>query len=279
MDCAWSGTRRVATDEVVEGALRVEHQGPQLPRPRPVDPLGRVGERLEAEGVGEPLGRVDRDDARPATGPGPFDGERGRGGRLPDAARAARDQDRPAGDERPQVAGVRGVPRARHHGSFRTAAPSASASRSSSGRPRRSVNRNGSDNWGRGSASAQPRDLLRLQVEALTTELGRLAAARPPRPRRSRRLPRGGIGGVDVEARHVRVHAVDDDGAECDADPVLERVGGVDQLVDRGLLGQGDEDDLAAAGVAEQVDDLLRLSCGWGPSGRRRADRGRSRGT
>ena len=48
--------------------LGVEHQGPQLARPVAVDlRLGVFVEPFEAERVGQPLGRVDRDDARAPT--------------------------------------------------------------------------------------------------------------------------------------------------------------------------------------------------------------------
>ena len=53
--------------------------------------------------------------------------------------------------------------------------------------------------------------------------------------------------------------SVDDDRAEGEADLVLELVGGLDDLVDGHLLGQGDEGHLAAVGVGEELDDIGRL--------------------
>ncbi len=57
---------RVALDEVVEGALGVEHHGVERAREAALDRRRRVGERPHAQRVGEPPGRVDSDDARPA---------------------------------------------------------------------------------------------------------------------------------------------------------------------------------------------------------------------
>jgi hypothetical protein len=51
--------------------------------------------------------------------------------------------------------------------------------------------------------------------------------------------PVGGHGRVLVEIDH-RVHPVDHDGGQLEADAVLEGVGGLHHLIDRGLLGQGD---------------------------------------
>ena len=83
----------VGHHEVVEGALGVEHQRPQLARPVAVDARGRAGEALEAERVGQALGRVDGDDHGAASGPRRLERQHGGGGRLADAAGAAAHED------------------------------------------------------------------------------------------------------------------------------------------------------------------------------------------
>ena len=65
-----------------------------------------------------------------------------------------------------------------------------------------------------------------------------------------------------------RVAGVDDHRCEGDADQVLEPVGRLDQLVDRRLLGQADEHDLAAGRVPEHLDDLLGLGAQRAAPGR-----------
>ena len=47
----------VALDQVVEGPLGIEHEGMELAGPGAVDPGGLVGERVEAQRVGQPAGR------------------------------------------------------------------------------------------------------------------------------------------------------------------------------------------------------------------------------
>ena len=91
----------VAAHELVEGRLGVEHHRPQLPLH--LDPLaldqGRVdapcliAELLEAERVGEALGRVDRQHADLQAPGGHPGGDCRRGGRLSDPARARADAD------------------------------------------------------------------------------------------------------------------------------------------------------------------------------------------
>ena len=74
----------------------------------------------------------------------------------------------------------------------------------------------------------------------------------------SARLRRGPLG-FDLEAGHVGVQAVDDQRSQADADPILEVGDRFDQLVDRGLLGQGDQHDLAAGRVGEQFHHVAGL--------------------
>ena len=61
--------------------------------------LGSFGQLLEAERVGEPLGGIDRDDARVAALARAFEREHRRGRRLADAAAAAADHDLVLGDD------------------------------------------------------------------------------------------------------------------------------------------------------------------------------------
>ena len=74
---ALAGSRRVALDDLVEGALLVEHHRVQRagrPCAPPSADLSRrhrllvVAQRVEAERVGEPLGRVDGEHQRPPSG-------------------------------------------------------------------------------------------------------------------------------------------------------------------------------------------------------------------
>ena len=67
--------------------------------------------------------------------------------------------------------------------------------------------------------------------------------------------------GSTVEAVERRVEAVDHDGAEAHADLVLEAERGLDQLVDRRLLGQGDQHDLGPPGVGEHLLHVDGLAC------------------
>ena len=61
---------------------------------------------------------------------------------------------------------------------------------------------------------------------------------------------------VDAQAVDVGQAPVHDDRTERDAGAVLDRERGVDQLVDRRLLGQGHEQHLAAGRVGEQLDHV-----------------------
>ena len=100
------GGRRVGReplDQLVERALGVEHQRPQLAldlhavlaEALGVDEPRLVAQLLEPERVGEPLRRVDRHDRdlQPALGHPHRDGSRGRG--LADPARAGAHDDAP----------------------------------------------------------------------------------------------------------------------------------------------------------------------------------------
>ena len=94
----------------------------------------------------------------------------------------------------------------------------------------------------------QAGELLGLQADAVPPEVGGGGAARRPRRgagrRRRPRRPRR----VGVEAGEVGVDAVDHHRTEARRRPGPRAEGGLDQLVDRGLLGQRDEHDLAAVG-------------------------------
>ncbi len=71
------------------------------------------------------------------------------------------------------------------------------------------------------------------------------------------------VGQFDAE-----VDAVDDDRAEPHPDPVLERERRLDHLVHRRRLGQGDQHDLAALRILQELQHVI----GLGPH-RTRADR------
>ena len=142
------------------------------------------------------------------------------------------------------------------------------------------MNRNGRRSCGSGSCASQPAHLLGLQrrpVEAEAAAAAASAAASPGRRATSavvgRGRDRGLVGDQPVDRR---VDAVDDDRAEADADPVLERERGLDRLVHRRLLGDRDEHDLAAAGGPRAARSTSRAWALIGPtltvSSRLRAD-------
>ena len=74
--------------------------------------------------------------------------------------------------------------------------------------------------------------------------------------------------GSHVEAGVGGETSVHDDRTEADADPVLELVGGLDHLVHGHLLGQGDECDLAAGRIGEELDDVGGLGAHRAGAGR-----------
>ena len=102
------GVGRELLDHLVEGALGVEHHRPQLALH--LDPVGAealgvdeprlVAQLLHPERVGEALGGVDRDDRDPQPVGRHAHRERGRRGRLADAARAGADHDPLAVEQR-----------------------------------------------------------------------------------------------------------------------------------------------------------------------------------
>ena len=115
----------------------------------------------------------------------------------------------------------------------------APASSSTWSGPRSAENRYGRQSWGSGSRSASRCDLLALQRGALSMRNSAASRKRVGLARVQERAGlRGGVVGIAVEPVERAVEAVDDDRAEADPDLVLEAVGGLDQLVDRGLLGQ-----------------------------------------
>ena len=88
-------------DDLVEGALGVEHHGPQLAlhlearglEELGVHEVGLVAQLLQAQGVGEPPGGIDRDHRHLAALRRRAHGDRRGGRRLPDAAGPAADAD------------------------------------------------------------------------------------------------------------------------------------------------------------------------------------------
>src|SRR5688500_12318508 len=87
-------------DEVVERALGVEHQRPQLARPVALDLGWLVAESREPQRVGETLGRVDGDDHCPPATTRRFHADHGRCRRLADTAGPRADDDAAPVDDR-----------------------------------------------------------------------------------------------------------------------------------------------------------------------------------
>ena len=123
-----------------------------------------------------------------------------------------------------------------------------------------SAKRKGSRICGERQALGEPVDLVLVAVVALVAERGRgVERGRFAVVEREAGERRVGAMPAVTGSRRVLVPAVHDDRAERDAGPVLDRVRGVDQLVDRRLLRQGDEHHLAAVRVGEQLDHVLGL--------------------
>ena len=90
-------------------------------------------------------------------------------------------------------------------------------------------------------------------------KLGRVAQRFGLARAQGRRRRLGGDIRVALEPVDGGVEAVDHDRPEAQADTILEREGGFDQLVYRCLLRKGHEHDLAPRRVGEEVEDLMRL--------------------
>ncbi len=104
----------------------------------------------------------------------------------------------------------------------------------------------------------EPRALLVLSAEEVGAK-GRGGHQRIALGRVDRQPGDGGVGlhvTVEIQRWHALVH---DDRAQRDAGAVLDRERGVDQLVDRCLLGQGHEQHLTTGRVGEQLDHLRGL--------------------
>ena len=141
-------------------------------------------------------------------------------------------------------------------GSAAIPSSSASASSSSSASPRSAWKRYGSRSWGSGSRSASRPSCSawssvrwRRKAAAAASCVGLAGAERRAG---GRRRPRPGR----CRARTVGVQAVHHDRPEAHADAVLEVERGLDELVDRGLLRQRDEHDLAAVRRGEQLEHV-----------------------
>ena len=107
----------------------------------------------------------------------------------------------------------------------------------------------------------QPLELLALQLHAMAPEVGggrkrcRFAVTQ-----RTVGASAAAASGSASSPSNLRIQAVDDDRSERHADVVLEVVGGVDELVDRRLLGQRHEHHLAALGVGEHLEHVAGLA-------------------
>ena len=234
---------RVRRHEIVERRLRVEHQRPQLARPVAVDLRRRVREALEPERVGEPLGRVDRDD----DGAPP--------GAPPSSASTAAVVVLPTPPEPAVTMISASATSSARSSSFTGCAPlelddrrAAAGASSSAPAAEIGVEEVRQVQLRQRQLRGEPLDLLALQVHPMASEVGR-GAQRFELPGAQR--GRGGVGGlrrVGIDAVELGVQPVDDDRPEAHADAVLEVVRGLDELVHRGLLGQRHEHHLAALG-------------------------------
>ena len=203
MRSAWSGVGGVGD---ARGRRRSTWCRASAPTARPASRRrsrrGSLRQALEAQGVGQPPGRVDGDDGGSAAPPGRLHGEDGGGRRLADAAGAAADDDR-----RPCRRGsssgtavLRASPRHRPRARSIPSRQERAASRSSSSGPRSASNRNGRCSWGSGQRLGQPGDLLGLQRHAARR---RNAAAAPSAVGLARPQRHAGLGGgrVGVDRR------------------------------------------------------------------------------
>ena len=274
------GRAGVALDQVVERALRVEHQRVEVPGPVARHLRGRVGQRLHAQRVGQASGRVHGDDAGASAGPGGRQRERRRHGRLAHAARSAAHDDGAFLHQVRQRRCGAGADSAAAGPWVRPSRPSSScgALRHQAGhRVRQRVGKHprlgrarwtaassaGTSRWGRG------RSRLRRSICSVET------AWRARRKRRASSSAARWSGSTVTPAVAATSdagrsrptgsgsQALTMTGPELDAGLVLEGVGGLDRLRDRQLLGQRDQDHPAAGRVAQEVDHVL----GLGPQG------------
>ena len=213
--------RRVPVDQLVEGALGVEHHRPQLAVHAGVDAALLVAQLGQPERVGQPPRRVDRQHRHLLAARRHAERDRRRRGRLADAAGARADADLLALE-----------PVLDH-----SASSSRSESSSSSRRRGSGSNRYGSVDDRRAHLRAQPLELLALSATRArarpaptpTAACAGLRAARRRAPRRRRAsaaLKRSGSTPLATTWSTSMSELV--------AQPLLE----VDRLVDRHLLGQ-----------------------------------------
>ena len=232
------------------------------------------------ERVGQPLGRVDGDDDRPAPGAGapPARAPRRSSSCRRRPTRSTRRCGARATSSRSD--GRSSTRRATLRRGRRSRPSSASASSSSSAGPSSAANRNGQAELGQRQLLGQPADLLGLQRRPVAAERGRRRAGRRPRRAQGRaRRPRRPPAGSASSPASVGYRPLTTTGPEADADPVLEAEGGVDQLVDRRLLGQRDQHHLAPRRVGEQLEHVAGLGVDRARPAPRRAGRGPTAGT
>ena len=223
--------RRTTSSNAVAVSSIIAHSSPgRLERDR----LRRGGQAVgQAEGVGETPGRVDRhDDRAAATARCLQPDHRGRR-RLADPARAAADDDLGAVEHTIEHRG--------RHAELRSAA--ASASMSPASRP--ATGSIGRCHCARASCSPS-----RSISVSCTARRARRKLADEPEHAGGLHAVEIDVGGIGHVVGPESVDVVDDDRTELDADPVLQGVGGLHSLVDRRRLGQRDEHDLAALGIA-----------------------------
>ncbi len=238
----------------------------QTTRPLPLDGRGLVRELVEAESVGQPTGRVDGHHTGVAAPLRRLEGERRRRGRLAHATRSAADDDRALVHHRIHGRGGRGG-RGRGGAHEATSAGRRNPSIPAGRRVAQGVDLGRAD--GRCEEVGDPQ----LVERELAGQAGELFVLQPLADHAE---PPGVVEGADhipgrstpawaaasaagVAPRTGRIAAVHDEGPEGYPHPVLEGEGGIDDLVDRHLLGQRDEDHLAAC----RSDNRSTTSAAW----------------
>ena len=211
--------------------------------------------------VGQSAGRIDGHHAGPRDPAAPPRGRCRRGGGLPHAARAAADDDRPVAHHLVDGRHRHGVIEGTAVGSWRPLDPRRPGRALSSvelapGRWRR--RRGTAPGAGGGAARRASRgELLLLELLAGEPEPPGLRRGRPPASGASGTPACSAAAGPPaVQSVEGRVAPVDDDRPEDDAHLVLQLVGRLDDLVDRHLLGQGDQGHLASGRIGEQGHHL-----------------------
>ena len=208
--------------------------------------------RRQPERVGQPPGRVDRDDDDPPAAPGRLEAEHRRRRGLADAARAAAHDDR----RRRRARRSSESASSRQRPSSADAATRRPARRRVGGRGR-PTGSSGRCHWPSGRLAAEP------------ARSGSSCIARRSRAERGRRARRTSASRTrraaerrqssDRARRSPTSTPLTTTGPSRTPTRSSRAYGGLDHLVDRRRLGQRDEHDLAAVGVGEQLEHVVGL--------------------